>query len=298
MNRKKSCLVSMTGFGRGEASGSHAVVNAEARSYNARYLEPDVKINVSLPQLQLRLERMVRSRFRRGRIYLNVEILPHGPGFWSVHVDPSLAAALGRALDTLSRESGSNEKPGLSHLIKFRDLVDYRPQHGIWMKRTWKTVQKAVQEALDDLALMREREAVALEKDLRSRAMVIRRCLRDVERAMPRIRKRHETRLRKNLQIFDVKQSDPVARKFERVLCAEKFDVAEECTRLASHLEQFDHLLAGSHGEGRKFDFLFQEMFREANTIASKAQDASVQHVVVDIKVAIERMREQIQNVE
>jgi uncharacterized protein (TIGR00255 family) len=292
----------MTGFGTGEAVLPEGRVVAEIRSVNQRFLEIRARLPRELSDLSLFTEHVARERLRRGR----VELAVHTEG--TVHglctLDKKRARAAFSALCDLRDEVSPSADVPLSLLAAVPDL--FGPAQGPELCTVRDAVKLAVQRAIDAMESMCRREGEVLAADLAARSQTIRQLLTEVGRIADSSKDGARKRLRDRLSrlLADDRSALPVldeARlETELILLAERSDVTEELTRLASHADQLDAVLAGSEQEpvGRRLDFLLQEMLRETNTLGAKAQDASLSHRVVAIKVELERLREQVQNIE
>jgi uncharacterized protein (TIGR00255 family) len=290
---------SMTGFGVGDEPLPEGRVIAEIRSVNQRFLDIRVRFPRELADLTLFAEQVARERLRRGR----VELLVHTEGtvLCPATLDKARARAAFRALGELRDELAPGAEVPLSLLGAVPDL--FAPPAGAELHALRASVRRAVERAVDAMEAMCRREGEALAADLRARCQVLRALFAEVtqiaEGSRDAVRRRARDRIDRLKAEIDV-GLDPSRLEAEVAILADRSDVAEELTRLASHLDQFVEVLGDDRGEpvGRRFDFLLQEMLREANTLGAKAQDAALSHRVVAIKVELERLREQVQNIE
>ena len=290
-------MKSMTGFGRGEAPLGAGRVAAESRSVNHRSLE----VRVHGPKQTLALVGEVtevgRRHAQRGRIEVHVWL--EGETGMTARLDREAAREAFRALCALRDELAPAEPLPLSLLGAVPDLFS-APGEGP-SDDLRRAVLAAVDRSFEELDAMRAREGRALGQDLADRLAAVRALPAQIGTRVPGAIASQRRRLRERIDRLTAEatlQVDPGRLEQEIALLADRTDVAEELTRLASHCDQFDSLLRGTDAIGRKLDFLLQELGREANTIGAKAQDAGIAHLVVDLKTEIERMREQAQNVE
>jgi uncharacterized protein (TIGR00255 family) len=290
---------SMTGFGVGDVALPEGRVIAEIRSVNQRFLDVRVRFPRDLADLTLFAEQVARERLRRGR----VELLVHTEGavLSPSVLDKARARAAFRSLAELRDELAPGAEVPLSLLGAVPDL--FAPPAGAELSALRCSVKLAVERAVEAMEAMCRREGEALAADLRARCQALRELHAEVARLAEGSREAVRRRLRERIDRLctDVEVGlEPSRLEAEVALLADRSDVTEELTRLASHLDQFTDVSADDRGEpvGRRLDFLLQEMQREANTLGAKAQDAALSHRVVAIKVELERLREQVQNIE
>jgi uncharacterized protein (TIGR00255 family) len=289
----------MTGFGVGTVTMAGGRLVAEIRSVNQRFLDIRARLPRELGDLTLFTEQIARERLRRGR----VELIVHTEGSIGspLVVDKERARAAFRALAELRDELAPGAEIPLSLLAVVPDL--FAPPSATELHALREAVKAAVEQAVDAMSAMCRREGEALAADLRARSALLRGLVNDVaqraESATDAIRRRLTLKIDRLLAGGDL-AVDAVRLETEIALLAERGDVAEEVTRLGSHLDQFAEVVGSETAEpvGRRLDFLLQEMLREANTLGAKAQDAGISQQVVAMKVELERLREQVQNVE
>jgi uncharacterized protein (TIGR00255 family) len=289
----------MTGFGVGDVALPEGRVIAEIRSVNQRFLDVRARAPRELADLSLFAEQVAREKLRRGR----VELLVHTEGLVlsPCTLDKARARAAFSALAELRDELAPGAEVPLSLLSVVPDL--FTPPAGGELSALRCSVKLAVERAIEAMEAMCRREGEALATDLRARAQVLRELFAQVaalaETSRDAMRKRMRERIERLLADVEV-GLDPARIEAEVALLADRSDVTEELTRLSSHLDQLGGVLADDRGEpvGRRLDFLLQEMMREANTLGAKAQDAALAHRVVAVKVELERLREQVQNIE
>jgi uncharacterized protein (TIGR00255 family) len=289
-------MKSMTGFGAGAAVLAGARIAVEIRAVNHRYLDLRVRAPEQVPHLASIIESLARERLTRGRF--DVQVRFEG-ALGAMAIDRDRARTAFAALKELRDEIAPTMDVPLSLLGAVPSL--FVPV----LERDGDALQAALAEAFDGahaaLDEMRTREGALLAEDFRRRLATVRASIASIGERTPGVvetyRKRlseRVERLRGGLPIDDARLEQEI------VLFADKIDVAEELTRLESHASHFEGLLGtdAPRGQGRRLDFLLQEMAREVNTIGSKCPDVAVSHAVVDLKTEIERMREQVQNVE
>ena len=291
-------VVSMTGYGRGEARGAHTVLVAEARSLNHRFLEASIKLPRGLTAHEPDVRRLIQARVARGRVDLTVTIRRPSWGAQRVRTDVALGLEYARGARALGEAAGLVPELSVGDLLRLPGVVTVEEAEedegeGAVLLKT------VAHEALEELCRMRQTEGAALARDLGSHMDALDAWVREVERLLPAALARIQARLRDRVQaILGEAPADPGRLAQEVATWAARSDVAEELARLASHLTQFRSLLAEGGAVGRQLDFLTQELHREVNTIASKSDDADLVARVLEARTLVERIREQVQNVE
>ncbi|MBI2825979.1 MAG: YicC family protein [Planctomycetia bacterium] len=290
----------MTGYG--EAQGQHdgATAAIEVRTINSRYFKLSVKCLEGYSALEPEIEGVVRQQIRRGTIQVALRIdRPFAPEAY--RLNKPLLASYRRQVEELLAEWNVRAPLPLESLLLLPGVASEQLTPKADVSADWPLVKRTLEAALENLARMRTDEGRAMADDLLINCQTISRELAEIDARAPLVvesyRARIGERLQKSLAEFQI-TLDPADLIKEVSLFAERSDISEEIVRLRSHLEQFDQLLAAPDSAGRKLEFLTQEMFREANTIGSKANDVPIARHTIEIKAAIERMREMIQNVE
>ena len=286
----------MTGYGAGERPLGGASLSVEARSVNHRYLE----VSCRGPRWSLALENEVREavkkRFSRGRF--DIYIRSGEEGNHASPIDAEAAKSLLVTLKSLKNELGIAGEVDLSILTGFRDLLkSEEPEPDKDDLRA--VLMESLGDALNALGLMREKEGGALAKDIREHLAAVQEGCGEIRERLPEARKLLTERMRERiLELGQGIEMDEGRLEQEMIYAAERGDISEELSRLESHVSQFGEMLENEGPIGRKLDFLTQEMNREANTISSKSIDLSLTQSAVEMKSAIEKIREQVQNVE
>jgi uncharacterized protein (TIGR00255 family) len=292
-------LRSMTGFGAsaGEAQGG-AALRVEVRSVNHRHLAVKTRLPDGLAALETDVEARVRAKCERGSVTVSVSAA-RADGAGAARLDRAAARRYREELAELAAELELDPALSLDTLVSLPGVLAASvngPDSAELQART----MELLDEALERMLHMRADEGEALAADLRKNAQAVAKLAARIEKRMPQVVRANRANLAKRLEALlgdktPVAQSD-LAR--EVALLADKLDVAEELTRLASHLAQLETFLQKGGRVGRQLDFLVQEIFREVNTIGSKCADATVAHWVIEAKTHVERLREQVQNVE
>ena len=291
---------SMTGFGRATAQVGGAEATVELRSVNNRFCDVAVRLPRSLAEREADVQARIKAAFARGRITVQVQLTRHADEALPIRVDEAAARAYADLLGRLARTSGLDEPVRLEHLLRFGEVFTTSDAGGDAAdEAAWEAVEGALGEAIEALRTMRRQEGEALQADLRARADAIEASLEKVEERAPERVEAARQRLHERLEaLLERADLDEGRLELEVALLADKLDVTEEGVRLRSHLALFRDALAQEEPVGRKLNFLAQEMGREINTIGSKANDAEIAHLAVEMKEELEKVREQVQNVE
>ena len=289
---------SMTGYGSAELERSGQRLTAEVRSVNHRFCEVSLRGPKVALAFEDQIRQLIQERFSRGKFNLTITWVGAGEQGEVLKLNEPVAQ---RYVDLMSR---LKERFALAGEIDIRTVASL-PDLFTWEhtamsdEESWSLVKDVVERSCDSMNLMKDREGAALARDFDKRLTVIREELDKVSVRGPlRPQEAKERMVARIKPLLDDIEMDPIRIAQEVALLADRLDCTEECVRLAAHLDQFRHLIENNEFAGRKLNFLLQEMNREANTIGSKANDVEIAHAVVVIKDEIERLREQVQNVE
>lgn len=289
---------SMTGFGRGEIAFEGRVWVAEVRTVNHRYLDQRIVMPRSFSALEDRVRKIVASNHDRGRVDVTLHCLSDSDSGTKLTVNTDLARQYHSCLMKLKSELNLETQVELSDMLSLREIIRQQEETPDFDKE-WRLICTALDFAIGECCRMREQEGKALKEDLVERLDSFSYCVEMLEGKVPEIlNARAEAvkgRLTKLLEGFDI---DPMRLAQETVILVDKSDVTEELVRLRSHMSQFASFLESSEPVGRRLDFLMQEFLREVNTIASKISNAEIAHMTVELKNEIEKLREQVQNIE
>ena len=292
-------VASMTGFGRGSSDRAGVSTWVELRSVNNRFLEISVRLPRLISEREQDIQSRIRQAFSRGRISVQVQLDESTTDGPALRVNESAALAYKKLLDDVRNATGIHEPVGLHHLLTFSDVFTAEDDAAGAAERLWESLQEALNAAIADMLRMREEEGRALKADLEARLDTIECELEAVEQRAPdRIAEARSRLLGRLEEVLGDERVNPERAELEIVLYADRLDVTEECVRLRSHLTLFRGALASEEATGRRLNFLVQEMNREINTIGSKANDAAIAHRAVTMKEELEKIREQVQNVE
>lgn len=292
-------IASMTGFGRGQAQSDNLVIIVEARSVNSRYCEVSTRLPRQLAEYENAIQNLVKQALTRGRVNLQFQIESAGDAGAPVQVNPDTVKTYHRMLNQIREIADIQTPVSLSDLLTFPDIITSLDESTEANEATWLAIKEAVEKALDNLKAMRVQEGKALKKDLEERIAKIAEGLEQVELRAPERIEESRVKLHDRLkELFEDERIDRDRIEIEIALIADRLDVTEECVRLHSHLQLFHDALQSAEPVGRKLNFITQEINREINTIGSKANDKKVAHLVVGMKEELEKIREQIQNIE
>ena len=291
-------IKSMTGFGRAQETVDGMTVTVELKSVNHRYFEFTAKVPRSYGFLEEKLKSFLNARVSRGKMecYVSIENLEESD--MEVVVNPSLAKGYVDALRTLSETFGLKEDYSAISIAKFPDVLTLRKAPAD-EEKIWNAVQKVAELAVERFVTMRETEGEKLRADILSKADTILEHVAFVESRSPQTVREYHEKLRQRMEeLLENTQVDEQRFLTEAAIFADKVAVDEETVRLRSHISQLREFLNADEPIGRKLDFLVQEMNRESNTIGSKAQDVEIAKRVIAIKAEVEKIREQVQNIE
>lgn len=289
---------SMTGFGRAQASVEGYNITVEIRSVNHRYFEFYAKMPRTYSFLEEKVKSLLSTGISRGKVECSIQLEATADESVVVTVNEPLAKGYVDAISEISEKFNlSNDLSALS-VARFSDVLSIT-KAPVDEDLLWEKVSPVVQAALDGFVSMRETEGEKLSQDVLSRADIILENVSYIEERSPETVKLYSEKLLERMRnVLGDTQIDESRILTEAAVYADKVAVAEETVRLRSHIDQLRSMLKSSEAIGRKLDFLVQEINREANTIGSKAQDVDIARRVIDIKAEVEKIREQIQNIE
>lgn len=293
-------MKSMTGFGRGAAAGENFTVGVDIKTVNNRFLDVHLRAGSELASLENEIKRRISSRLSRGRVDVNLTL--ERTGEVAYEINRPLIAGFIHALRAIQQEFNVAGEPDINVLARIpgamqptRDGIDENMTAGI---------AQATDEALDELEQMREREGVALAEEMHARLDEIMRYVPLIEAGTSDLVDAYRARLQKKIAEMLARDGNQAIEidagrlAQEVAYLADRSDVSEEITRLKSHLAQFRETLEANGEAGKRLDFLLQELNREANTVLSKSTDLQIKDAALAIKAEVEKLREQVQNVE
>ena len=291
----------MTGFGSISHEDNIASVNVTVRSVNHRYLDIQLRLSSHLAEIEPKLRELIQQKVVRGRVELGINLQIKMTPSVELDLNEPLVEEIAKAAEMVSSRGLVGEGLSAGELLRFPNVLNVReqpPNNEIW-QAVCDTVMKTTRQALDDLDGMRQREGEFLQADLIARSTELARFVKEIaietEAGEGSLRKRLLERVE---ELALSSQIDTAAVGQEVIRWVARSDIHEEVTRLSGHLEHLNSLVAGSSPCGRRLDFLVQEMNREVNTIGSKAEGQNAGQLVVSAKAELEKLREQLQNVE
>ena len=293
-------MKSMTGYGRGDSSAKGLQLAVEISSVNRRQVEVAVSLPNELDSLEADLRKIVLTSVARGRVSGRVTLQrPSGKANRSILINEAQAEAYKKTLAKLADGMGLRDDLSLETILRLPGVME-AGEDEVDPVAMLSTLKRALGQALRQLQDMRSKEGANLGRDLTKRLASLRRITKRVAKRAPKVVEHHRTRLLERLAKADIDVADADDERFLRevVYFTDRSDISEELTRLESHFDQVDGCLISNEPVGRKLDFLAQEMFREVNTIGSKANDSEISQEVVTLKTELEKIREQVQNVE
>jgi uncharacterized protein (TIGR00255 family) len=291
-------LKSMTGFGRAEGETTLGRVVVESRSVNHRYCDINTKLPKRLSFFENRIKEIIRSQVSRGRIDVSLRLDTVGEEKVQLSVDLELAQQYYRVLQDLREKLQLKDEVTLNLLAGAKDLITAKEESGD-IEPYWQEILPILKQSFKNMDDMKRLEGESLTKDLKQRLEHIAQQLQIIKQQFPSHLKANLSRLHERLRsLLEGMEIDPLRFQQEIAFLAERTDITEEIVRAESHLAQFSSLLEGNEPVGRKMDFLLQEIHREVNTVSSKVNDAEISQRVVEMKSELEKIREQVQNIE
>lgn len=291
-------IKSMTGFGAGDAETADFKVHIEVKAVNQRFLETNYHMPYSMNMFENQLTKKIKEYASRGKLDINIRFQDLRDKAVTVKVDKGLVAAYGQALQEISSQLELSAPVTAAQIASYPDVLKLNEENAD-LEAAQPVLMQAMEQALESFVAMREAEGQNIQRDLLARIATLENFVGELEKLAPEIvaayRQRLENLLREYLAKEDIEKSRIIQ---EVALFTDKVNYTEETVRLRSHFDQFRQIITAGEPVGRKLDFLIQEMNREINTVASKANSAGAAQFVVDVKSEIEKIREQIQNIE
>ncbi|HHZ06210.1 MAG TPA: YicC family protein [Clostridiales bacterium] len=291
-------IKSMTGFGRSEQVLTGREIIVEIKSVNHRYFEFSCRTIRGFGFLEEKAKTYIQQRVSRGKVDVYIGIGADDEKESVVSINHSLAQGYINALRELGQAYNISDDITVSSVAKYSDIFTVH-QAAEDEDKLWEDVQVVLDNAIDKFVSMRQAEGKRMQTDLENRSKTILELVSQVEQRSPQTVLEYRTRLQDKMnELLSGASVDAQRILTEAAIFADKVAVDEETVRLRSHFKQMEQIMSAQGAVGRKLDFILQEMNREANTIGSKVQDAQLAHVVVDIKAELEKIREQVQNIE
>lgn len=296
-------IKSMTGYGRGEAEAPAQKWIVELRTLNHRFLDLSLNLPKHLWALENRFRKLIKSRLVRGRVEMQLSWETKPEAAFSLKLEPGLVGETQKMLRQLAATAELEEPLRLDHFLRFADFFISKEREAPELEQVWEFLSQALNQSLDILEQMRMKEGAALAAEMQTYTVEMARILERIKgqaEALPGLWL-EKVRARMDEILAETGGVDEARLAQELAFLAERRDIKEELTRLESHLTQYHDTLKGVENSGpigRKLEFLLQEMLREVNTIGSKANDLAIAQAVVEMKGFLERLREQVQNIE
>ena len=288
----------MTGYGRGEVDHGGVKMSVELNSVNRKQSDIVVNLPRDLAELEPRIRQTINERISRGRMNVLVTLQESTNGARKLALDTGLARSYHEAMLTLQKELSAPGEITIGTILQAPGVMR-SPEHSIDAAEAWPVLQQALAAALAELIKMREREGKHLAKDLIHRLKVLRKEINEVRASYPDVVKKYRSALLERIEKAGLNLPIDDERLLKEIsFFADRSDISEELTRLESHLAQFAHHLRKNEPVGRPLEFITQEIFRELNTLGAKSNDAAISQHVVACKSELEKIREQIQNLE
>ena len=292
-------IKSMTAYANGEKTADELVVNVDIRSYNSRHIDIFLRIPAAYQSLEEKIKGLIGDRVARGRVEVRIQIDDRADEAAGLEIDHARAKALMAAYNELKSEFDLENDITLDLLVSAGGIfkpVENLPNEDVF----WIAVKECISLALDDLEAMRRKEGDFIAGDIGRRLDFINDCLKQIKKGSKDLLMHYQERLKERLSILtqNTVELDPARVAQEAAFLADRSDISEEIVRAASHLNQFNLIMNAVKPAGRKLNFLLQELNREFNTMGSKIGNAEMAHLIIDVKSELEKIREQIQNVE
>jgi uncharacterized protein (TIGR00255 family) len=292
-------IKSMTAFANGEKSADDLVVTVDIRSYNSRHIDIFLRIPQAYQSLEEKIKGLISDRVARGRVEVRIQIDDRADETAGLEIDHARARALVTAYNELKSEFNLENDISLDLLVSAGGI--FKPAEKLPNEDAlWTAVEDCLSLTLDDLEAMRRKEGDFIAGDIGRRLDFINDCLKQIKKGSKDLLIQYQERLKERLSILtqNTVELDPARVAQEAAFLADRSDISEEIVRADSHLNQFNLIMNAVKPAGRKLNFLLQELNREFNTMGSKIGNAEMAHLIIDVKSELEKIREQIQNVE
>ncbi len=292
-------IKSMTAYASAEKTAGDVTATIELRSYNSRHIDMFIRIPSPYQFMEDKLKELISARIARGRLEIRLQIEDRSNEAAALEIDEARANALMAIFEQVSTKYKLKDEITLNMLLNAGGIiksVEKSPNE----EMIWAVVKDCTALALEDLEAMRQTEGDFIASDFRQRLNFICDCLEQIKKGSDHLLAQYQQRLTERIAALtqNIVELDPARVAQEAAFLADRSDISEEITRAASHLNQFEQIMQAPEPAGRKLNFLLQELNREFNTMGSKIGDATIAHLVIDVKSELEKIREQIQNVE
>lgn len=292
-------IISMTGYGKAEGDFEGKNYTIELRSVNNRFCEISLKYPRYISSRDFQLKEIVKKKISRGKINASLNVKTDGSTDNLAKINTDAAKYYYSMLDELKKATGIQEEIGLDQLLKFSDVLDSNDSDDVSAEE-FEFISGLMDKALDDVIEMKEKEGSQMREDMLRRVDFIGKETERIQKLSEKNKPEVKEKLAKKVEtlLSDKSLLDEKRLEMEMVLLSDKLDISEECTRLESHVKYFNEYIDADEPSGRRLVFLIQEMNREINTIASKSMNAEISQAASVLKEELEKIREQLQNVE
>lgn len=291
-------IKSMTGFGRGTIEQQNKVFTVEIRSVNHRYCDINIKMPKSFMPLEEHIRKILRTKVHRGKIDVYITFNTYDKDDVELIFNETLADSYHKCLKNISKRYEVKNDMSVSLIARFPEVISMKPKEED-LDEIWNMLNNPLNEAVNDLVNMREREGSKLYQDINTKCENIKVMVGEIEKRLPLVVKDYNKKVNERVRdLLENSEIDENRIAMEVALFVDKSSIDEEIVRLDSHINQLKETLNLQEPIGRKLDFIVQEMNREANTIASKTTDLETVNLILNIKNEIEKIREQVQNIE
>lgn len=291
-------IKSMTGFGRFETVTEEYRISVEIKSVNHRYCDMNIKLPKKFNEIENQLRTVMKQYAERGKVDVYISFEDYEQLGTHVHYHSQLAGEIVKVTKQVAEEFSISEAMTASSLIRFPDVISIEEENSDYT-HVFSMVEETLRQAAERFASAREREGIRLYEDIKGKLSYLLTLVAEVEKRSPQIMEEHRKKLEEKVrELLGDRKLDENVLATELIIYADKVCVDEETVRLRSHIKSMSEVLDKAEAVGRKLDFIAQEMNREANTILSKANDREISAVAIDLKTEIEKIREQVQNIE
>ncbi len=292
-------IKSMTAYANAEKTADELAVAVNIRSYNSRHIDIFLRIPPAYQFLEDRIKSLIGDRIARGRIEVRIQVDDRADEAAELEIDHARAKAIVAAYYELKSEYNIDNEITLDMLVDAGGIfkpVEKQPNEEV----LWTAVKDCATSALDDLEAMRRKEGDFIARDIERRLNFINDCLKHIKKGSKDLPMQYQQRLKERISSLteNIVELDPARVAQEAAILADRSDISEEIVRASSHLSQFNLIMNAAEPAGRKLNFLLQELNREFNTMGSKIGNSEIAHLIIDVKSELEKIREQIQNVE
>jgi len=287
----------MTGYGKSVVESGNFSIEAEIKSLNSRYFELSIRLPRSIAYREFEIREKIKKRISRGKVFFSINMNSDSSQLSKIQLNKDGLKDALTVLKEIKKQTKSREKISLERILSLKELFLKNEENGV--EDNFEDIEKALNLAIDEFEKMKRQEGKELEKDLRKRLALIKDAVTEIENKNPQSINAYFEKLKlKAGELTADLLDNPDRLNMELALLSEKYDVTEECVRLRSHLKLFEDAIDNSDEPGRKLNFISQEINREANTINSKSVASEISHLGIHIKEELEKIREQIQNIE